>query len=131
MSSDTLSLISLACIASLVISIFVLIAFFKLAKNVEQIKESIQRTPNGKQGAIIKLTEGKKDEALVIIRESFLLECLPILSNFWFEPLKCDQKADEIMSNYIRLFKIVLPELTKEFLDKEFQTVRSVYIEKK
>lgn len=109
--------------------IYVVITFFKMARDMKEIKESIHTPPTGNDLAILKLLEGKTEEAIQLIRETFILECISLFEKYLHEG-NLDDKGTEIIHTYVRRYRNILPEIRKEFLQEMYASVEKVYADK-
>jgi hypothetical protein len=91
--SDYSGFIIFISIAYIVLSFFMIKAFFKMAedlkiikektaKDLKAIKDSIVKEPKIKDLSVLKLLDGKKEEAISEIRKSFIVECTSIIEKY-------------------------------------------------
>jgi len=126
----------------LIITIWAIISFFKLAEDVKFIKILIYKESKnndlalyklieGKKEediAILKLIEGKKEEAIESIRKAFILECTYYfdLENFSYN---IDETVDSIIDKYVYRYKYSLKdEITKDYLNAIYRSLRKTFL---
>jgi hypothetical protein len=117
----------ISSIVVLVIFIVLIIKFFKLSKDVRLIKEKLYGKSKLSE-AMIFIADGKKDEALELIRLSFLEDCIKILEEQWYDSYKCDEIIKDLINHYFGQFKFALLDFSKDFLLFEYNKVRKFYI---
>lgn len=115
-------------IVSLILFLILFITFLNLSKNVKLIKEKLS-SGNEIAKAMILISDDKKNEAIEIIRVTFLQDCISILDENWFEISKCDSLIDDKINLYLRKFKLALPDIKKDLFLFEYKKVRKFYIE--
>jgi len=112
---------------SFVISIIVLIYFFRIAKDIREIRKNSKKESDGNYQAIICLIEGKQDEAIKLIDKSFTFDCIQILESYRNDSIACDQKTESLVYEYTVRYKHALPEINKEYLNAILKSVENIY----
>jgi len=119
----------LLAIGYLLLTIFIIIYFFRMANDVRKIKESTNKVPKGNDLAIIKFLDGEKSDAIRIIRETFIIDVITMFEkSYSSEDTSTDSEGYTIINKYVWRYKYILPEINKEYLKEIFETVEKVYI---
>ncbi|MDO9152747.1 MAG: hypothetical protein Q7U47_03400 [Paludibacter sp.] len=133
-ASDFSGLIIIISIAYIVLSIFIIKAFFRMSENLKIIKEnttkdlkiikeSLVKEPKVRDLSIFKLLEGKKEEAVSEIRKSFILECTLIIEKY----NDADREASNLIEEYVyRYRKSLKDEITLEYLTEIFKSIKTI-----
>lgn len=112
---------------SFVISIIVLIYFFRIAKDVREIRKNSKKESDGNYQAIICLIDGKRDEAIKLIDKSFTFDCIQIIESFRNDSLMYDKKIESLVYEYTVRYKHSLPEINKEYLNAVLKSAENIY----
>jgi len=119
----------LLAIGYLLLTIFIIIYFFRMANDVRKIKESTNKVPKGNDLAIIKFLDGEKSDAIRIIRETFIIDVITMFENLYLSgDYSTDSEGYKIINKYVWRYKYILPEIDKEYLKEIYLTVEKVYI---
>ena len=112
---------------SFVISVIVLIYFFRIAKDVREIRKNSKKESDGNYQAIVCLIEGKRDEAIKLIDKSFTFDCIQIVESYRNDSLVYDQKIESLVYEYTVRYKHSLPEINKEYLNAVLKSAENIY----
>lgn len=110
-----------------VVSVLVLIYFFRIAKDVREIRKNSKKESDGNYQAIVCLIEGKRDEAIKLIDKSFTFDCIQIIESHRNDSLVYDQKIESLIYQYTVRYKHSLPEINKEYLSAVLKSAENIY----
>jgi hypothetical protein len=101
----------------------------KTAKDLKAIKDSIVKEPKIKDLSVLKLLDGKKEEAISEIRKSFIVECTSIIEKFNYAyDYDADREANNLIEEYVYRYKKTLKnEITLEYLTGIFKSIKDIF----
>jgi len=113
-------------ITYIVVTIVALLYFFQMCSDVRIIKESLSKNVKGNEDAVLLLLKGKNEEAIVLIKEAFVVECLLLMDggNAWEH--ECTPKIELVIEKYIANYNHVLEEINEETLMKIYSSAKEI-----
>ena len=107
--------------------VYVIVYFFRVANDVHKIKETVNNVPTGNSIAILKILDGEKEEAIRLIRETFIHDSIAMFEKYYFKG-NTDMEGYAIIDKYVWRYRNILPEINKEYLKEINEKVEKVFV---
>ena len=107
--------------------VYVIVYFFRVANDVHKIKETVNNVPTGNSIAILKILDGEKEEAIRLIRETFIHDSIAMFEKYYFKG-NTDMEGYAIIDKYVWRYRNILPEINKEYLKVIYESVEKVFV---
>lgn len=117
----------LSSIILLVISIIVLVHFFRISKDIRFIKLNFKSRSNKNSEAIMYLLDGNVDDAIKLVEKQYKIDVIDIIESYRYDASKYDKEMNALKDRYIDRYKKSLPQLNHDFFTKIQSDVEKLY----
>ena len=117
----------LSSIIFLLISIIVLVHFFRISKDIRFIKLNFKSRSNKNSEAIMYLLDGNVDDAIKLVEKQYKIDVIDVIESYRHDASKYDKEMNTLKDRYIDRYKKSLPQLNHDFFTKIQSDVEKLY----
>lgn len=117
----------LSSIIFLVISIIVLVHFFRISKDIRFIKLNFKSRSNKNSEAIMYLLDGNVDDAIKLVEKQYKIDVIDVIESYRHDASKYDKEMNTLKDRYIDRYKKSLPKLNHDFFTHIQADVEKLY----
>lgn len=117
----------LSSIIFLIMSIIVLVHFFRISKDIRFIKLNFKSRSNKNSEAIMYLLDGNVDDAIKLVEKQYKIDVIDVIESYRHDASKYDKEMNALKDRYIDRYKKSLPQLNHDFFTKIQSDVEKLY----
>lgn len=110
-----------------IISIFILIHFFRISKDIRFIKLNFKSRSDKNKEAIMCLLDGNKDDAIKLVEKQYIIDVIDVIELYRYDASRYDKEMNSLKDRYIDRYKKSLSQLNHDFFTNILSDVEKLY----